>query len=184
MDPVKEFHQQNKKFISNMGAHQALQELGMVDMCELKSWLSQPRARLPPACMPVCDAVCVLMQREPQITKDRGRSVRDFVQPFRRLCDDRRVVEKCLHYDKDNIPAKCVEAVEGLIKNDENPLDPELLQKCGRVWAAFARWAMAMVDYHHASKAVDPHREALELAQNDVGGLVQAIQASQLDANG
>ena len=66
-------------------------------------------------------------------------------------------IERLVKYDKDNIPAKCVEAVEGLIKNDENPLDPELLQKFGRVWAAFAMWAMAMIDYHHASKAVDPH---------------------------
>ena len=164
-------------------AHLTLQELTLVDMSELKSWLRQPRARLPPACLPVCDAVCVLMSLEPQIMKDRGRNVRDFVQPFRRLCDDSRVVGKCLDYDKDNIPAKCVEAVEGLIKNDENPLDPELLQKIGRVWAAFAMWAMAMVDYHHASKAVNPHREALELAQNDIGELVEAIKASQLDAN-
>ena len=93
------------------------------------------------------------------------------------------MLQKFLDYDKDSIPAQCVEAVDGLIKNDENPLDPELLQNCPRVWAAFAMWAMAMVDYHHASKAVDPHRQALELAHNDMGGLVQAIQASQLDAN-
>ena len=35
----------------------------------------------------------------------------------------------------------------------------------------------------HPLTRLQPHRKALELAQNDIGELVEAIKASQLDAN-
>lgn len=87
------------------------------------------------------------------------------------------LLQSFLHYDKDNIREDQVEAVEKVIKDDVLSLDPDKLENIGVGYAAFARWAKAMVSYHHASKVVDPYREALRNGEAELEDLVASIKA-------
>ena len=68
----------------------------------------------------------------------------------------RQFLQSLDDYDKDNIPENIVEHVEKLIKDDENPIRPGYIQMCSLTFAAFAKWAVAMVSYHHVSRFVGP----------------------------
>jgi hypothetical protein len=86
-----------------------------------------------------------------------------------------------LHYDKDNIRESQIEAVEKVIEDDVLSLDPNCLNKIGIGYAAFARWAKAMVSYHRASKVVEPYREALRSGEADLKELMAARESTTTD---
>ena len=90
-------------------------------------------------------------------------------------------MQSVMDYDKDNIRDSQIEAVEKVIDDDVLSLDPNRLNQISVAYTAFARWAKAMVSYHHASKVVDPYREALRSGEADLQELVVARKSSATD---
>jgi hypothetical protein len=115
------------------------------------------------------------------LLKSSGGKTRDYDRPFRRMCSHASFLQSVMGYDKDNIRDSQIEAVEKVIDDDVLSLDPNRLNKISVTYTTFARWAKAMVSYHHASKVVDPYREALRSGEADLQQLVAARKSSATD---
>ncbi|XP_065097060.1 dynein axonemal heavy chain 1 [Paramisgurnus dabryanus] len=142
----------------------SLQSLKKNDVVEVRA-LQRP----PPGVKLVIEAVCILKGIKPKKVAGEklGEKVDDYWDAGRSLLQDPgRFLESLFKYDKDNIPDSVIKQVQPYIDNPE--FQPASIAKVSKACTSICQWVRAMHVYHFVARAVEPKRQALREAQEDL----------------
>ncbi|KAI3369512.1 hypothetical protein L3Q82_007723 [Scortum barcoo] len=117
----------------------------------------------------VIEAVCIMKGIKPKkIPGEKpGTKVDDYWEPGKGLLQDPgKFLESLFKYDKDNIPDNIISLVQPYIDNEE--FQPASIAKVSKACTSICQWVRAMHVYHFVAKAVEPKRQALQEAQEDL----------------
>ncbi|MBZ3886078.1 Dynein heavy chain 1, axonemal [Sciurus carolinensis] len=147
-----------------------------------KSDVTEVRAmqRPPPGVKLVIEAVCIMKGIKPKKVPGEkpGTKVDDYWEPGKGLLQDPgRFLESLFKYDKvnmpgtwatkgDNIGDMVIKAIQPYIDNEE--FQPAAIAKVSKACTSICQWVRAMHKYHFVAKAVEPKRQALREAQDDL----------------
>ncbi|RLV99506.1 hypothetical protein DV515_00009657 [Chloebia gouldiae] len=96
-----------------------------------------------------------------------GTKVDDYWEPGRALLQDPvQFLNSLYDYDKDNIPESVIKAIQPYIDNDE--FQPAAIAKVSKACTSICQWVRAMHKYHFVAKVVEPKRQALREAEEDL----------------
>ncbi|KAI7795154.1 dynein axonemal heavy chain 1 [Triplophysa rosa] len=142
----------------------SLQSLKKNDVVEVRA-LQRP----PPGVKLVMDAVCILKGVKPKKVAGEklGEKVDDYWDAGKALLQDPgKFLESLFKYDKDNIPDSVIKQVQPYIDNPE--FQPASIAKVSKACTSICQWVRAMQVYHFVARAVEPKRQALQEAQEDL----------------
>nr|XP_054101684.1 dynein axonemal heavy chain 1 isoform X2 [Callithrix jacchus] len=136
-----------------------------------KNDLTEVRAmqRPPPGVKLVIEAVCIMRGIKPKKVPGEklGTKVDDYWEPGKGLLQDLgRFLESLFKFDKDNIGDAVIKAIQPYIDNEE--FQPAAIAKVSKACTSICQWVRAMHKYHFVAKAVEPKRQALREAQEDL----------------
>ncbi|XP_062056155.1 dynein axonemal heavy chain 1 [Lepus europaeus] len=117
----------------------------------------------------VIEAVCIMKGIKPKkVPGDRpGSKVDDYWEPGKGLLQDPgRFLESLFKFDKDNIGEAVIRAIQPYIDNED--FQPAAIAKVSKACTSICQWVRAMHKYHFVAKAVEPKRQALREAQDDL----------------
>ncbi|KAK7907430.1 hypothetical protein WMY93_016042 [Mugilogobius chulae] len=150
----------------------SLKSLNKNDVTEVRA-LQRP----PPGVKLVIEAVCIMKGIKPKKVAGEkpGTKVNDYWEPGKGLLKDPgKFLEGLFNYDKDNIPDTVIEEIQPYM-DDEN-FQPAAIAKVSKACTSICQWARAMYVYHFVARAVEPKRQALQEARDDL-----AITQKMLD---
>ncbi|ERE91881.1 dynein heavy chain 1, axonemal-like protein [Cricetulus griseus] len=142
----------------------SLRNLNKNDVTEVRAM-----QRPPPGVKLVIEAVCIMKGIKPKkIPGDKpGSKVDDYWEPGKGLLQDPgRFLESLFKFDKDNIGDAIIKAIQPYIDNEE--FQPAAIAKVSKACTSICQWVRAMHKYHFVAKAVEPKRQALREAQDDL----------------
>ncbi|NXD64149.1 DYH1 protein, partial [Eolophus roseicapillus] len=136
-----------------------------------KSDVTEVRAmqRPPPGVKMVIEAVCIMKGVKPKKVAGEklGSKVDDYWEPGRGLLQDPgKFLDSLFRYDKDNIPDSVIKAIQPYIDNQE--FQPAAIAKVSKACTSICQWVRAMHKYHFVAKVVEPKRQALQEAEEDL----------------
>ncbi|XP_040850525.1 dynein heavy chain 1, axonemal [Ochotona curzoniae] len=117
----------------------------------------------------VIEAVCIMKGIKPKkVPGERpGSKVDDYWEPGKGLLQDPgRFLESLFKFDKDNIGEAVIKAIQPYIDNED--FQPAAIAKVSKACTSICQWVRAMHKYHFVAKAVEPKRQALREAQDDL----------------
>ncbi|NWH35887.1 DYH1 protein, partial [Chloropsis hardwickii] len=142
----------------------SLKNLNRNDVTEVRA-LQRP----PPGVKIVIEAVCIMHGKKPKKVAGEkiGTKVDDYWEPGRALLQDPvQFLNSLYDYDKDNIPDSVIKAIQPYIDNDE--FQPAAIAKVSKACTSICQWVRAMHKYHFVAKVVEPKRQALREAEEDL----------------
>uniref|UniRef100_H0V0D2 Dynein axonemal heavy chain 1 n=1 Tax=Cavia porcellus TaxID=10141 RepID=H0V0D2_CAVPO len=142
----------------------SLRNLNKNDVTEVRAM-----QRPPPGVKLVIEAVCIMKGIKPKkVAGDKpGSKVDDYWEPGKGLLQDPgRFLEGLFKFDKDNIGEAVIKAIQPYIDNEE--FQPAAIAKVSKACTSICQWVRAMHKYHFVAKAVEPKRQALREAQEDL----------------
>ncbi|XP_074169160.1 dynein axonemal heavy chain 1 isoform X1 [Rhinolophus sinicus] len=142
----------------------SLRNLNKNDVTEVRAM-----QRPPPGVKLVIEAVCIMKGIKPKKVPGEkpGSKVDDYWEPGKGLLQDPgRFLESLFKYDKDNIGEVVIKAIQPYIDNEE--FQPAAIAKVSKACTSICQWVRAMHKYHFVAKAVEPKRQALREAQEDL----------------
>ncbi|MCJ8744212.1 hypothetical protein PDJAM_G00116030 [Pangasius djambal] len=142
----------------------SLKSLNKNDVTEVRAM-----QRPPQGVKLVIEAVCILKGIKPKKVAGEkpGSKVDDYWEPGKGLLQDPgKFVESLLKFDKDNIPDSVIKMLQPYIDNEE--FHPASIAKVSRACTSICQWVRAMHGYHFVAKSVEPIRQALAVAQEDL----------------
>ncbi|XP_038005283.1 dynein heavy chain 1, axonemal [Motacilla alba alba] len=142
----------------------SLKNLNRNDVTEVRA-LQRP----PPGVKIVIEAVCIMHGKKPKKVAGEkiGTKVDDYWEPGRALLQDPvQFLNSLYDYDKDNIPESVIKAIQPYIDNDE--FQPAAIAKVSKACTSICQWVRAMHKYHFVAKVVEPKRQALREAEEDL----------------
>uniref|UniRef100_A0A8C9T0G9 Dynein axonemal heavy chain 1 n=1 Tax=Scleropages formosus TaxID=113540 RepID=A0A8C9T0G9_SCLFO len=148
----------------------SLKSLNKNDVTEVRAM-----QRPPQGVKLVIEAVCIMKGIKPKkIAGEKpGTKVDDYWEPGKGLLQDPgKFLEGLFKFDKDNIPDSVIKLVQPYIDNDE--FQPASIAKVSKACTSICQWVRAMHVYHFVARAVEPKRQALNEAQEDLA-LTQRI---------
>ncbi|XP_060766195.1 dynein axonemal heavy chain 1 [Neoarius graeffei] len=148
----------------------SLKSLNKNDVTEVRAM-----QRPPQGVKLVIEAVCILKGIKPKKVPGEkpGTKVDDYWEPGKGLLQDPgKFLDSLLKFDKDNIPDAVIKMLQPYIDNEE--FQPASIAKVSRACTSICLWVRAMHGYHFVARAVEPIRQALALAQEDLA-TTQAI---------
>ncbi|KAI1890876.1 hypothetical protein AGOR_G00158120 [Albula goreensis] len=117
----------------------------------------------------VIEALCIMKGIKPKKVPGEkpGTKVDDYWEPGKGLLQDPgKFLEGLFKFDKDNIPDTVIKLVQPYIDNEE--FQPESIAKVSKACKSICQWVRAMHIYHFVAKGVEPKRQALQEAQEDL----------------
>ncbi|XP_076846923.1 dynein axonemal heavy chain 1 isoform X2 [Brachyhypopomus gauderio] len=117
----------------------------------------------------VIEAVCIMKGIKPKKVAGEkpGTKVDDYWEPGKALLQDPgRFLESLFKFDKDNIPDSVIKLVQPYIDNEE--FQPTSIAKVSKACTSICQWVRAMHVYHFVARAVEPKRQALAEAREDL----------------
>ncbi|KAE8298053.1 Dynein heavy chain 1 [Larimichthys crocea] len=117
----------------------------------------------------VMEAVCIMKGIKPKKVPGAmpGTKINDYWEPGKGLLQDPgKFLESLFNYDKDNIPENVISLIQPYIDNEE--FQPESIAKVSKACTSICQWVRAMHVYHFVAKGVEPKRQALQEAQEDL----------------
>ncbi|KAL1764434.1 dynein heavy chain 1, axonemal, partial [Sigmodon hispidus] len=117
----------------------------------------------------VIEAVCIMKGIKPKKVPGEkpGSKVDDYWEPGKGLLQDPgRFLESLFKFDKDNIGEAVIKAIQPYIDNEE--FQPAAIAKVSKACTSICQWVCAMHKYHFVAKDVEPKRQALREAQDDL----------------
>ncbi|XP_059505480.1 dynein axonemal heavy chain 1 [Stegostoma tigrinum] len=117
----------------------------------------------------VIEAVCIMKGIKPKKVAGEkpGTKVDDYWEPGKGLLQDpAKFLESLFKYDKDNIPDSIIKSIQPYIDNED--FMPAAIAKVSKACTSICQWVRAMHKYHFIAKAVEPKRQALREAQEDL----------------
>ncbi|KAM9362199.1 LOW QUALITY PROTEIN: dynein axonemal heavy chain 1 [Symphorus nematophorus] len=142
----------------------SLKSLNKNDVTEVRGM-----QRPPPGVKLVIEAVCIMKGIKPKRVPGEkpGTKVDDYWEPGKGLLQDPgKFLESLFKYDKDNIPDQVISSVQPYIDDEE--FQPAAIAKVSKACTSICQWVRAMHVYHFVAKAVEPKRQALQEAQEDL----------------
>ncbi|KAK7819786.1 hypothetical protein U0070_012392 [Myodes glareolus] len=142
----------------------SLRNLNKNDVTEVRAM-----QRPPPGVKLVIEAVCIMKGIKPKKVPGEkpGSKVDDYWEPGKGLLQDPgRFLESLFKFDKDNIGEAVIKAIQPYIDNEE--FQPAAIAKVSKACTSICQWVRAMHKYHFVAKAVEPKRQALREAQEDL----------------
>ncbi|XP_058931925.1 dynein axonemal heavy chain 1 [Kogia breviceps] len=142
----------------------SLRNLNKNDVTEVRAM-----QRPPPGVKLVIEAVCIMKGIKPKKVAGEkpGSKVDDYWEPGKGLLQDPgRFLESLFKFDKDNIGEAVIKAIQPYIDNEE--FQPAAIAKVSKACTSICQWVRAMHKYHFVAKAVEPKRQALREAQDDL----------------
>uniref|UniRef100_A0A3Q3E168 Dynein, axonemal, heavy chain 1 n=1 Tax=Labrus bergylta TaxID=56723 RepID=A0A3Q3E168_9LABR len=153
----------------------SLKSLNKGDVTELRAMQRPPQGvRL------VIEAMCIMKGIKPKRVPGEkpGTKIDDYWEPGKGLLQDPgKFLESLFKYDKENIPDSVINLVQPYIDNEE--FQPASIAKVSKACTSICQWVRAMHVYHFVARAVEPKRQALKEAQEDLA----ATQLILDDAN-
>ncbi|XP_026131005.1 dynein heavy chain 1, axonemal isoform X1 [Carassius auratus] len=117
----------------------------------------------------VIEAVCILKGIKPKKVAGEklGEKVDDYWDAGKSILQDPgKFLDSLFKYDKENIPDSVIKQVQPYIDNPE--FQPESIAKVSKACTSICQWVRAMHVYHFVARAVEPKRQALQEAQEDL----------------
>ncbi|XP_051667332.1 dynein axonemal heavy chain 1 [Manacus candei] len=142
----------------------SLKNLNRNDVTEVRA-LQRP----PPGVKIVIEAVCIMQGKKPKKVAGEkiGTKVDDYWEPGRALLQDPvQFLNSLTEYDKDNISDNVIKAIQPYIDNEE--FQPAAIAKVSKACTSICQWVRAMHKYHFVAKVVEPKRQALREAEEDL----------------
>ncbi|TRY59872.1 hypothetical protein DNTS_035283 [Danionella cerebrum] len=142
----------------------SLQSLKKNDVVEVRAM-----QRPPPGVKLVIEAVCILKGIKPKKVAGEklGEKVDDYWDAGKSLLQDPgKFLDGLFKYDKDNIPDAVIKQVQPYMDNPE--FHPDSISKVSKACTSICQWVRAMHVYHFVARAVEPKRQALQEAQDDL----------------
>ncbi|KAK7127569.1 hypothetical protein R3I93_020220 [Phoxinus phoxinus] len=142
----------------------SLQSLKKNDVVEVRAM-----QRPPQGVKLVIEAVCILKGIKPKKVAGEklGEKVDDYWDAGKGLLQDPgKFLESLFKYDKDNIPDAVIKQVQPYIDNPE--FQTESIAKVSKACTSICQWVRAMHLYHFVARGVEPKRQALQEAQEDL----------------
>lgn len=99
------------------------------------------------------------------------------LQAKKRLQDPKKFIKSLLEFDKDNIPAKTIEAIQPFI--DSPDFTPQEIEKSSKACTAICKWVRSMYVYHGVSLRVEPLRESLKAAEDKYNATMEQLAEAQ-----
>ena len=156
-------------------ALKALKTLSKNDIVEVKA-MKKP----PSGVKLTMEAVCIMMNVKPKkVPNPNGRGkIDDYWEPAQKqLLNDPKFLQHLEKYDKDNIEPKVIEKAKPYTERDD--FDPKIILKASKAAAGLCKWIHAMVKYDAVAKIVQPKKEALAKATEELGEALAALKAKQ-----
>uniref|UniRef100_A0A8C4HI64 Dynein, axonemal, heavy chain 1 n=1 Tax=Dicentrarchus labrax TaxID=13489 RepID=A0A8C4HI64_DICLA len=117
----------------------------------------------------VIEALCIMKGIKPKKVPGEkpGTKIDDYWEPGKGLLQDpAKFLDSLFKYDKENIPDNVINLVQPYIDNEE--FQPASIAKVSKACTSICQWVRAMHVYHFVAKGVEPKRQALEEAQEDL----------------
>ncbi|XP_078270493.1 dynein axonemal heavy chain 1 [Rhinoraja longicauda] len=117
----------------------------------------------------VMETVCIMKGIKPKkVAGERpGSKIDDYWEPGKGLLQDpAKFLDSLFKYDKDNIPDSIIKAIQPYIDSDD--FTPATIAKVSKACTSICQWVRAMYKYHFIARAVEPKRQALHEAQEDL----------------
>jgi dynein heavy chain len=144
-----------------MEANAALQTLTPQDITIVKTMKSPPGGvRI------VMEGICIMKDIKPErIPNPKGVGmIEDYWQSSKKVLADMKFLDSLLNFDKDNIPARCIQKIQERVLTNENFV-PEKIKAASAACEGLGKWITAIVEYDKVIKVVAPKRAALAEAQ-------------------
>lgn len=124
----------------------------------------------------VMEAVCIMQSVKPKRVAGEkvGEKIDDYwsaSQPL--LQNPQKFLDSLLNYDRDNIPEKIITRIEPYI-NDPN-FSPQAIEKVSKACTSICKWVRAMHKYHHVAKNVEPKRQRLKKAKEELAMTMEQL---------
>ncbi|XP_035980517.1 dynein heavy chain 1, axonemal isoform X4 [Fundulus heteroclitus] len=132
--------------------------------------------QLPRGVKLVLEAICIMKGIEPvKVPKEKpGTSFDDYLEPAKSLLQEPAdFLESLYNYDKDNIPDDVIRSVQPYIDDEE--FQPDSTVEASIACSSICQWVRAMYEYHFMVKAVEPKRQALQEAKEDLAATQQFL---------
>ncbi|XP_029455356.1 dynein heavy chain 1, axonemal [Rhinatrema bivittatum] len=117
----------------------------------------------------VIEAVCIIkgIKAKKVPGEKPGSKIDDYWEPGKGLLQDPgKFLEGLFKFDKDNIPDAVIKSIQPYIDNEE--FQPAAIARVSKACTSICQWVRAMHKYHFVAKAVEPKRQALHEAQEDL----------------
>ncbi|KAM4613811.1 dynein axonemal heavy chain 1 [Polymixia lowei] len=117
----------------------------------------------------VIEAVCIMKGIKPKkIAGEKpGTKIDDYWEPGKGLLQDPgKFLEGLFKFDKENIPDAVIRLIQPYIDNEE--FQPASIAKVSKACTSICQWVRAMHVYHFVARAVEPKKQALREAQEDL----------------
>ncbi|MEE6527387.1 hypothetical protein FKM82_028742, partial [Ascaphus truei] len=117
----------------------------------------------------VIEAVCIMKGIKPKkVAGDKpGSRIDDYWEPGKGLLQDPgKFLEGLFKFDKDNIPDVVIKAIQPYIENEE--FQSAAIARVSKACTSICQWVRAMHKYHFVVCGVEPKRQALREAQEDL----------------
>ncbi|XP_042305771.1 dynein axonemal heavy chain 1 isoform X2 [Sceloporus undulatus] len=142
----------------------SLRNLNKNDVTEVRAM-----QRPPVGVKMVIEAVCIMKGVKPKKVAGEklGSKIDDYWEPGKGLLQDPgRFLESLFKYDKDNIADAVIKLIQPYIDSEE--FQPSAIAKVSKACTSICQWVRAMHKYHFVAKAVEPKRQALREAEEDL----------------
>ncbi|XP_030634236.1 dynein heavy chain 1, axonemal [Chanos chanos] len=153
----------------------SLKSLNKNDVIEVRAM-----QRPPQGVKLVIEAVCIMKGIKPKKVAGEkpGTKVDDYWEPGKGLLQDPgKFLEGLFKFDKDNIPDSVIKLVQPYIDNEE--FQPASIAKVSKACTSICQWVRAMHVYHFVARAVEPKRQALQEAQEDLAVTQQILDEAK-----
>jgi dynein heavy chain, axonemal len=158
-------------------AVQCLKDLKKADIDEVKS-LGKPPANVVKTLM----ACCIMFDIKPEKVNDPdnpGKKINDYFTPSKQklLANSVKLIEDMKDYDKDNIPASIITAIEPLYNDPQ--FTPEIIEKASKACKAMCMWCRAMYKYYQVTLVVEPKKKLLAEATVSLEETMKVLRHAQ-----
>ncbi|TYZ63897.1 hypothetical protein PybrP1_001177 [[Pythium] brassicae (nom. inval.)] len=128
------------------------------------------------------EVVCILFGQKPVSKPDPdrpGKKLNDYWEVAQKvvLSNANKFMESLLTFDKDNIPDAIVTKVAPYMEDPS--FTPDQIEKSSKACTAICMWARAMYTYHFVARAVEPKKQALAEAQQELDATLTVLQSAQ-----
>ena len=158
-------------------AVKCLNALKKADIDEVKS-LGKP----PAGVVLTAEATCVMFEVKPNMIKDPNggnKKVKDYWNPAKEhlFKNPKQFIERLITFDKENIPEHVIEKIDPYIVNPS--FTPAEVKKASKACTAICMWCRAMHKYYHVARSVEPKRQALAAASEELAKTMALLNDAQ-----
>eukprot|EP00927_Polykrikos_kofoidii_P031997 TRINITY_DN2738_c0_g1_i1.p1 TRINITY_DN2738_c0_g1~~TRINITY_DN2738_c0_g1_i1.p1 ORF type:complete len:3358 (+),score=626.85 TRINITY_DN2738_c0_g1_i1:1049-10075(+) len=153
----------------------ALSKLSKGDVGEVRAMKTPPAGVILTA-----QAMCIMFEVKPMkvAAPDGKGKVDDYWEAAKKdLLGDVKLLDRMVHFDKDNIPAAVITKVTPLYEDPE--FEPEKIKKGSLAAMGICKWVRAMVIYDKVAKEVAPKKMKLAKAEAEVAEAEATVAAKQ-----